>query len=177
MDREPGVALTYGRTHGLRDGVLNTDFHNGLERDLSGDELKTVAGINTLTTCFRNVFRGPPPPFLRQSPIGDLTVWAVLGYHGSGKFMADLQPTIYNMHPGGVLSMVSPQRQIFMTLVARLNIAAYHAEMGDNRAAQACVRQTLLHLFTLDDAWWILRRAFSNWRRSRRRRKVKRPTP
>jgi glycosyltransferase involved in cell wall biosynthesis len=137
LDREPGVALTYGRTDAMEDGVLNRAFVNGAERDLSPEELKCCDGINTLTTCFRNVFHGDPPPFLRQSPIGDLTVWAVLGYHGSGRFMADLPPTVYNIHSGGVLSRVPPKRQVMMSALAYMNIAAYHGERGDTVASQA----------------------------------------
>jgi glycosyltransferase involved in cell wall biosynthesis len=138
LDSEPGVALTYGRTDALEDGVLNRAFVNGAERDLSPEELKCCSGINTLTTCFRNVFRDGPPAFLRQSPIGDLTVWAVLGYHGSGRFMADLPPTVYNIHAGGVLSRVPPRRQVLMTAIAYMNIAAYHAERGDTAASETC---------------------------------------
>ena len=147
LDSEPDVVLTYGRTDALQDGVLDRAFRNGAERDLSPDELKCCEGINTLTTCFRNVFRDGPPIFLRQSPIGDLTVWAMLGYHGSGRFMADLPPTVYNIHAGGVLSRVPPSRQFMMTAVALMNIAAYHSERGDLVASQACARRAIAFSF------------------------------
>ena len=146
LDREPGVALTYGRTDALSDGGLIRGYRGGAERDLSAEELKSCGGINTLTACFRNVFGGPPPRFLCQSPIGDLTVWAVLGHHGSGRFMPDLPPTVYALHPGGILSQAPRGRQVFMLVIALLNIAAYHAEQGDARASRTCIRKVVGHL-------------------------------
>ena len=143
MDAEPGVALTYGRTDAMKDGVLIRGFRGGAERDFTPDQLKCGGGVNTLTTCFRNVFRGPPPRFLIQSPIGDLTVWAVLGHHGSGRFMPDLVPTVYNLHPGGIFSQVPRERQTFMTIITLLNIAAYHGDRGDRAASRANLRRVV----------------------------------
>jgi hypothetical protein len=100
-----------------------------------------------------------PPAFLRQSPIGDLTVWAVLGYHGTGRFMPDLAPTVYNIHTGGILSLAPTSRQYFMTLIALLNIAAYHADKGDPQASSACMRRAIKFLFKLDDPGFIARKA------------------
>lgn len=159
LDREPGVALTYGRTAVLRDGQLIETFRNGAERDLSPAELKCCGGINTLTACFRNVFRGPAPPYLRQSPIGDLTVWAVLGYHGSGRFMPDLPLTVYNMHAGGVLSLVPTEQQNFMTAIACMNMAAYHGAQGDRAASRACFLRAVYLVIEPAEAWFLARRA------------------
>lgn len=146
LDREPGVALTYGRTDAVVDGVLISGYRGGAERDLSGEDLKCCGGINTLTACFRNVFGDQPPRFLSQSPIGDLTVWAVLGHHGSGRFMAELAPTVYVKHSGGILSLASRGQRGFMLMLALLNIAAYHADRGDHRASRASLRKVVAHL-------------------------------
>jgi glycosyltransferase involved in cell wall biosynthesis len=143
LDQQPGVALTYGRTDAMQDDTLIRDLGKGAERDLSAAELKSCQGINTLTSCFRNVFRGPPPRFLHQSPIGDLTVWAVLGYHGTGRFLPDLPPAHYTLHSRGIYSLAPEGRKTFMLLISQLCIAAYHMEQGDRVAMRRSLGMAL----------------------------------
>ena len=113
----------------------------GACRNLSPEKLKAGTPINTLTVCFRNIFRDALPPiFLRNSPIGDLTVWGMLGYYGGGRYLADLLPANYRIHEGGILSLVMPHKQNFMTAIAQMNLAAYHAESGDIDAGHQSLR-------------------------------------
>jgi glycosyltransferase involved in cell wall biosynthesis len=149
MEGDESIVLTYGRTHSLNDGKLDTDFHNGSEKDLSAEELKCCGGINTLTTCFRNVFAGETPKWMVYSPIGDLTVWAILSYHGRGVFLPDLPPAVYRLHQGGILSQQSTSRQLLMTMMAVQCMNLYHYERNDMAGCRRCIRQSFVILARL----------------------------
>lgn len=143
LDTEPGTALTFGRVRGIDDaGMAVPDYLGGVQQDLTLEEMKAAPGINTATTCFRNIFRqGPVSLFARTSTVGDLMVWAMLGYHGRGRFLPDIEPANYRIHAGGLFSMQVRERQCMMVAVGRLHIAAYHAEQGDKIAHDALMRQ------------------------------------
>lgn len=132
LDDEQETIITYGPVRAITESGESDAYCGGAKRNLSQAELKGAHPINTLTTCFRNIYRdAPPPAFLRNSPIGDLTVWGMLGYHGSGRYLADMPPANYRIHEGGVLSLMAPNKQLMMTALAHLNLAAYHNEQSD----------------------------------------------
>jgi hypothetical protein len=168
MEGDESIALTYGRTHALRDGKLNTNFFNGSEKNLSARQLKCCEGINTLTTCFRNVFFGAPPKWMIYSPIGDLTVWAILGYHGRGVFIPDLPPAVYRQHERGILSQQPVPRQFLMTLMAVLCMALYHYEQKDMAGCRLCVRRLFVLLIELLGPWVVIKNVFRVLRKLRR---------
>lgn len=129
---EPTIALTYGPVRGVDESGAEVPHKGGIRRDLTAEELKAGPPINTLTTCFRNIFRDKPVSlYIRTSTIGDCMVWAMLGYYGGAHFMSDLAPASYRLRAGGLMSMQSRDRQIMMTAVARMHVAAFHAEQGD----------------------------------------------
>jgi len=74
------LALTFGPVRGIDEAGGYAPYRGGIERDLTTQELKAAPAINTLTSCFRNIYRGAPVPlYVRTSTIGDLMVWAMLG--------------------------------------------------------------------------------------------------
>ncbi len=122
------------------DEIVSIASVGGIRRDLSPQDLKAGPPINTLTACFRNIYRNPPVSlFVRTATIGDIMVWAMLGYHGSARYLADLQPANYRIHAAGLISMQGRERQLMMTAVARLHIAAFHKEQGDGVAHEAAM--------------------------------------
>lgn len=143
LETSPDYALTYGPTKRIDAQGNVSDHKGGASSDLTAEQLKSTTGLNTLTTCGRNVFRGAPPMYLRSSPIGDLTMWAMLGYHGGGKYIADLAPAFYRVHDGGILSRQNSTRQNMMSMLGHLSIAAYHLEQGDRNA---CYRSAFIGL-------------------------------
>ena len=152
LEAEPDVAVTYGPVRKIDETGEISDFMNGREADMSPAELRSCQGINTLTTCGRNIFKGlPPPMYLRNSPIGDLTMWALLGYHGSGKYLADLKPAIYRVHSGGIMSKQSFVRQQTMTMLAHLSVAAHHLECGEIHSARRSADIGLEHLLVKEE--------------------------
>ncbi|APG45518.1 glycosyltransferase family 2 protein [Phaeobacter porticola] len=157
LDSEPDVSLTYGPVKRVQDDIETIDFKNGLERDLSPAELKQGLPINTLTTCFRNVFSKAPPMFLRSAPMGDMTVWAVLGHHGRGKFMPELGKSGYREHGGGIFSKESLDQKLFMGTITLLNMAAFHFAQSDKAAGRACLRRVLGQIVMINGAGASLR--------------------
>lgn len=144
MESEPDVALTYGRVQAVTETGVISNYTGGVEHDLTPAELKSAPAINTLTACFRNIFRDTPPSlFVRTSTIGDLTVWGMLGYHGSGRFLPDMLPANYRVHKSGLMSMQTRERQLFMTAITHLHMAAFHHEQSEEAALHASVRKML----------------------------------
>ncbi|WP_298922053.1 glycosyltransferase family A protein [uncultured Roseobacter sp.] len=144
LEAEPDTALTYGRVQAITDEGVIADYKGGAECDLTSSELKAAPSLNTLTACFRNIFRDAPPSlFVRTSTIGDLTVWAMLGYHGGGRFLPDLPPANYRIHASGLISMQNRERQLFMTALTHFHLAAFHHEQADEIARQISIKSTL----------------------------------
>ncbi len=136
LDANPDTVIVYGPVRGIGPEGQILEYRGGASRNLSAAELKAATPLNTLTTCFRNVFQNKPAPvYLRNSPIGDLTVWGYLGHFGTGMYLADLKPANYRLHEGGVLSLVSKETRLLMTALAHLNLAAFHAKDKDRDAA------------------------------------------
>lgn len=173
LDLEPGTVLTYGPVTAFTAEGTVPDYLGGATRDLTAEELKAATPINTLTTCFRNVFRfAAPPLFLRNSPIGDLTVWGMLGHYGAGRYLPDLLPAHYRMHEGGTLSLLPRQQQLLMTAVAQLNLAGYHSVHGDSIASRRAISQTVSVLAEAGMVELTLFEVLGLWRRGRGRRVV-----
>lgn len=140
LDAEPGTVLTFGRVRGIDETGADTPHRGGATRDLTAAELKAAVPINTLTACFRNIFRDAPVPlYVRTATIGDLMVWAMLGYHGSARFLPDLAPACYRLRSGGLISMQGRDRQNMTTAIARMHLAGYHLEQNDARAMAAAM--------------------------------------
>ena len=144
---EPETVLTYGPVRAITRMGVQQDYSGGVRRDMTPAELKAAPAINTLTACFRNIFRDMPVSlFIRTSTIGDLTVWSMLGYHGGGRYLGDMPSANYRIHDRGLISMQGKQRALQMTAVAHLHVAAYHDEQGDAAAREASVK-TMLRVY------------------------------
>lgn len=128
---DPSISIVYGSIFGDVGGGEKVPFSVTKERDLSRMELQALPAINTVTSCFRNPFIKSPPDFLRYSPIGDQTIWAILGGMGRGHFMDDLKPSGYRIHDAGIFSKITQSRKYYMTSITRLCIAAFHNQNGN----------------------------------------------
>lgn len=178
LEADPGIVITYGPVKAFNaDGPVHS-YRGGKRRDLTPEELKAAAPINTLTTCFRNIFNGAsPPPFLRNSPIGDLTVWGMLGHHGSGRYLPDLLPAHYRLHEGGILSLVPHRQQLLMTALAQINLSGYHELLGDDVASRRALSKAVHSLngtgliSLAENSDFSLLGALALWRKGRRSRR------
>ncbi|WP_162798198.1 glycosyltransferase [Sulfitobacter sp. SK011] len=178
LEAEPDIALTYGRVRAITETGVISQYRAGAEHDLTPSDLKNAPSINTLTACFRNVFRdGSPSLFVSTSTIGDLTVWGILGYHGGGRFLPDMPPANYRIHANGLLSMQSRERKLLLTAITHFHMAAFHDENSDRAAFRASIKSMLrfyneLGVLPLAEAKLTdmpFKTVMKNWRRAIKR--------
>lgn len=149
-----------------------------LRRDASRHELQMTRPISTLTVCFRNVLKEVPPE-LDHAPVLDLCLWSLLGRHGRGKYMAEIEPAAYRVHAAGVFSMQAERSRYLMTTQSLLALARVYARLGEREISDKLVLKALLlaarwlgagsiaALAVLAPSWWSLRRAAQVWRGSK----------
>lgn len=131
LEANPSYVITYTDCIVLNEKD-NTKKKSRVEvRDLSQLELETGLSVNTLTACFRNVFKTRPwPRYLNGSPYGDLAIWSILGEFGGGKYLDDILPSVYRVHVGGVHSQKSRSEQLSMRLKTMSSIFWYKHTAG-----------------------------------------------
>lgn len=131
LENNPDYVLTY---HDAIPFDISGQYPIQLQGKLRGDatalELQKARPISTLTTVFRNVFDSLPPE-LRAAPLNDLVWWSLLGAYGKGKFMGEVKPAMYRLHPGGVFSMRSNKRKLHMALQTSGALANYYNRLGN----------------------------------------------
>lgn len=113
-----------------------------LRRDASSAELIATRPISTLTVCFRNLLDELPPE-LDQAPALDLCLWSLLGLHGEGKYLADIEPAGYRVHADGIFSMQSDGNRHLMTAQSLLCLARVHARQGRLAAGNAALLKAM----------------------------------
>lgn len=109
LQENPDVALTYHSATAHIDG-MPAEIHIGARRDLSSEELQSGAFINTLTVAFRAVLKDLPCEFT-LAPVPDVFLWSLLGQHGRGFYLSDINPAYYRVHERGYFSSQSAEER------------------------------------------------------------------
>jgi glycosyltransferase involved in cell wall biosynthesis len=65
--------------------------------------LRAQGALITNSVMFRNVIDGFPSEFM-YVPSGDTIIYHLLGFHGHGKFLPDIDYSAYRIHSGGIWS-------------------------------------------------------------------------
>jgi hypothetical protein len=187
LEANPAYALTFhdatmfdmdGNRHGVQ-------LPRSLQRDATPAELIATRPISTLTTCFRNVL-GPLPPELDQAPALDLCLWSLLGLHGAGKYLPQIEPAMYRLHSGGVFSMQGEHNRYLMTAQSLLCLARLYERQGRraigeqlllkaNKFASRRLRLAAKVQLILDLLAWLPLRATQRLREIWRRRSSRLP--
>lgn len=132
LESHPDYVLTY---HDAISFDINGQYGIQLQGELRADAtalgLQKARPISTLTTVFRNVFDSLPKE-LAAAPLNDLVWWSLLGAYGKGKFMGEIKPAMYRLHPGGVFSMRSNKRKLHMALQTSGALANYYNRLGND---------------------------------------------
>ncbi|WNW09654.1 glycosyltransferase [Pseudomonas sp. DTU_2021_1001937_2_SI_NGA_ILE_001] len=133
LERNPDYVITYHDAIAFDDKrQYGVQLQGELRRDASALELQKARPISTLTTCFRNVLtRMPPELQIQVAPLNDLCWWSLLGAYGKGKFMEQIKPAAYRLHPGGIFSMRSDKRKLHMSLQTCSSLANYYHRLGN----------------------------------------------
>jgi glycosyltransferase involved in cell wall biosynthesis len=123
--------ITYTRALAFDEsGFVDKKF--GAERDLSSEELIKCNGINTLTTCFRNVIEKYPKE-MNTSQFGDLFLWSLLGHFGKGKFLEEIKPSMYRIHSSGAFSMQTLIKKKEMWFSTSHALYTYYNRIGNDK--------------------------------------------
>lgn len=145
LESHPDYVLTYHDAMSFdSEGERGIQLQGNLRADATSVQLQRARPISTLTTCFRNVFHELPPE-LWLAPLNDLCWWSLLGAHGHGKFLGEIKPAMYRLHPGGVFSMRSHKRKLHMSLQTCTSLANYYNRIGN----QAMYEYFLVQVFGL----------------------------
>jgi glycosyltransferase involved in cell wall biosynthesis len=126
LEKNNDYVITYTNSVAIdENGILDTDF-GGAKKDLSKTELQRAAPIFTLTVCYRNIIKDFPVEMMIV-PIGDLFYWSLLGEHGKGKYLANIEPAVYRVHDGGILSKKSFDIKAAMHFKTLVLLYMYHS--------------------------------------------------
>jgi len=128
LERHPDYVLTYhDATIVDDDGESDTrQLPPRLQCDASRSQLIATRPISTLTVCFRNVL-GEVPREFDHAPALDLCLWSLLGQHGKGKYVSDIEPAGYRVHAGGVFSTQTALDRKVMTAQSLLSLSRVYA--------------------------------------------------
>lgn len=144
LESHPDHVLTYHDAMAFDiNGERGLQLQGNLRADASALELQKGRQLSTLTVCFRNVFHEMPRE-LQGAPLSDMCWWSLLGAHGKGKFLAQIKPAAYRVHPGGIFSMRSEKRKLHMSLQTCQALANYYFRLGN----QALYEHYLTEVFT-----------------------------
>lgn len=143
LESHPDYVITYHDAMAFdSEGEKGIQLLGKLRADASALELQKARPISTLTVCFRNVLTSMPPELLMPvAPLNDMCWWSLLGAFGKGKFLADIKPAAYRMHPGGIFSMRSHQRKLHMSLQTNSSLANYYHRLGNQELYEHFVEQ------------------------------------
>ena len=116
--------------------VEHIKFPSQNKRDYSSDELQRGCWLHTLTLCYRNVIRVPPPEY-RAVVNGDSFLVSLLGAHGGAKYMDDIQPSVYRSHPGGVWGRRSLRQKAQAQVKTFGVMRSYYKRIGNTAVADS----------------------------------------
>ena len=146
LEQNPDYVITYASAEAFDENGIIETYIGGALKDLSEEQLKRAAPINTLTACFRNVIKELPPE-LSIAKLGDLTLWSLLGAYGKGKFIGEIKPSVYRVHENGVFSKKSLTERMYMDLTTQVSLMLYYMRIGDKTTANYFMRRVVTFFF------------------------------
>jgi len=135
LEKNDDYVITYTSVEAFNENGLVKNYIGGVTRDVEKIELQKTVPINTLTTCFRNVLKEIPKEF-DCTKYGDLFLWSLLGAYGKGKYLADIKPSCYRIHDGGVHSKKEKHVQFEMWSLTAAALYLYHSRMQNTMLAE-----------------------------------------
>lgn len=145
LERHPDYVLTYhDATIVDDDGESDTrQLPPRLQCDASRSQLIATRPISTLTVCFRNVL-GEVPREFDHAPALDLCLWSLLGQHGKGKYISDIEPAGYRVHSSGVFSTQTERNRQIMTAQSLLSLSRVYSRQDSERVGDLVLLKAVL---------------------------------
>ncbi len=154
LESNPEYIICYTDVEAFCENGIIYDYIGGATKDLTADELKKAAPINTLTTMYRNIMKDKFSIEFKASKYGDLFIWSILGYYGKGKYLSEIKPSRYRVHLGGVHSGSSQIDKYDNTLITYALLLSYHKKLGSI---------DIVEYFRQEILWLLLRKNFKNF--------------
>lgn len=103
-----------------------------IKKDFSKKDLLYNKFIfRTLSLVYRNVFSDFPEE-KNYAENGDIFLMSLLGLHGKGKYIDEINPAAYRVHPQGIWSGKNKEQASIMTATSRFWLFVYHRREGRN---------------------------------------------
>lgn len=117
LEANPAYVGCYnGCKHVDENDVIIKESRYETYHDQSAEKLLTAQGaMITHSVMFRNIIKGFPSVF-DGVPSGDTILYHLLGFHGAGKFLPDIQYSAYRVHSGGIWSGIDNLQRMKNTL-------------------------------------------------------------
>lgn len=100
------------------------------QRDFDENELKKGAFVLTLTSCFKNIIKEFPKEY-NKAPNGDTFLFSLLGHYGKGKYMDNIDKSVYRKHSGGVWGNIQEERKLSMHILSFLLLSKFYKKNKD----------------------------------------------
>lgn len=130
----PDTSLTYHSIQLInKEGShINKNAHfTEAESDFSKEELsKAIIQPPTCTWCFRNSIKDIPVEFTKSFN-GDNFWISLLGNHGEGKYLKNIQPSYYRIHDDAMWSTIDKSYQLKSKYYTYLNLSKYYKRKED----------------------------------------------
>jgi glycosyltransferase involved in cell wall biosynthesis len=145
LESHPEYVITYHDAMAFDShGDKGIQLQGKLRGDATALELQKARPISTLTVCFRNVFNAMPPELVMTvAPLNDMCWWSLLGAYGKGKYLGQIKPAAYRVHPGGIFSMRTNKRKMHMSLQTCSSLANYYNRQGNQELYEYFLMQVI----------------------------------
>jgi len=158
MESSPEYVVCYHNAITINENgdiISGSQLPDSDKRDLSQDELIRVGCyMLTLSLLFRNVLTHFPPEY-QLVKNGDDFLASLLGKHGKGKYLGEIEPAVYRIHSGGIWSSLSEKEIYRARIVTNFYMAQYYSRVGEEHHAdhfRGRLYEHALNLQRVDDS-------------------------
>ncbi|GHA30361.1 glycosyl transferase family 2 [Salinimicrobium marinum] len=133
MEQNPDYSICYHEFHSVDE---NGDFlplspASPLRSDLSCQELNFPwKHPATLTILFENIFNTIPKEVLKVINV-DIFLYSLLGQKGKGKFINNIEPAAYRVHPEGIWSSTTSDTKLLLLINTFKELANYYQRINE----------------------------------------------
>ena len=134
--------------------VIKKSCLNNKNNDYSKIAMLGSPSIPTNTVLFRNIIDDYPEFFIK-SPYHDILLFHLLGFHGNGKFITNIENSAYRRHDGGVCSgLNNSEKSKLSTKLRKLITINLVRNFGESHIAvkeqKKLIRRKRIYYYLLD---------------------------
>jgi glycosyltransferase involved in cell wall biosynthesis len=135
LEQNPEYSMCYHSYQIRKNGQLKAEILPRKPKDLSKEQLiGSPSGMAVNTKMVRNVFKDSDFSLMYYFQ-GDFSMNALMGTYGKSKYLANVNPGIYNHHPGGVWTAAEKSIQHQRLISTKIRIYQGFKSLGDHTSA------------------------------------------